>query len=484
MSQHTGSSRISGSMGTNSRLFVGAAVFLTVLASCSRNPATRRLQALMPDDTQEVALGREADLQLREVVRIYDELPELTRTVRRVGERIASVSERPSLPWSFEVGDDWQPNAFALPGGSVYITRGLLAHLNSEAELAAVLAHEVAHVAARHGVRALARRARVQHRHGRSSLESQVPELAIAGTTALSRSLARSRDDELAADDLAMRYLDRANYPKVALADVLQTLGRLHGSVGIEPSETHPTTVHRRVRVLETSAARHGDYDPDWLALVEGLAFGPDPRDGYLDDGTFIHPDMGFALQLPRSWTVAHQAGRTVAKSPNADTILVVAQSDAESVRAGMNSIFLGNVQKKNPWQGELEGHTSAMAEFATEASVHAFVGFIEFEGKIVQAVAYSPVAEWPAHEARQAFESFTSATRRQRDVEPMHLESFTVERTATLAEIYEESPSSVPLSVVARINGVEPDATVPAGRILKRVSGFNPDFSSVAKSE
>jgi predicted Zn-dependent protease len=468
-----------------SRAWTLAAVVTTLVASgCSRNPATRKIEALVPKQPEEIALGRETALSLRGTIELYDS-PELSEMLDRVGARVASTTERPDLPWEFSLVDDHAPNAFALPGGSIYVTRGLVAYLGSESELASVLAHEAAHVTARHGLRRMQRLARVQHRGGRSSIESQLPSLHAAGSRAVARFLERSRDDELLADELALRYLDKANYQPLALADTLETLGTLHGGPGSEDAETHPTTVHRRAQIHSTLHKEPDEpvADPQYLQVIDGMMFGPDPREGYFKDGDFVHPRMGFALRLPAHWTVEYRSGRAVAKNLESDTLLTVSESGAESVRAGMNEVFMRDVGKRDPWEGMIDGHPAAMAEFSTtvdERQLYAFVGLVEFEGKIIEVVAFSTSAQWPAKETREVFQSFVAATPDQEDVDPMVIEIVEVPERTTLRDFYEQNPSSVPLSVIGRINHVDVDAVLVAGRPLKRIRGFNPDFASV----
>src|SRR5687768_7895465 len=121
------------------------------VAGCSTNPATGKKQLAFVSEEQEIAMGREADQQVSQQLGLYDD-PELQAYVSQLGKRLAADSERPNLPWTFRVVDDPIVNAFALPGGYIYVTRGLMSHLTSEAELVSVLGHEIGHVTGRHSV--------------------------------------------------------------------------------------------------------------------------------------------------------------------------------------------------------------------------------------------------------------------------------------------------------------------------------------------
>ena len=124
-----------------------AAVLATTLG-CATNPATGKKQISLISEQQEIQIGKETDEEIVASMGLYDD--SMQSYIQELGESLASTSERPGLPWTFRVVDDPIVNAFALPGGYIYITRGIMAHMNSEVELAGVVGHEIGHVAARH----------------------------------------------------------------------------------------------------------------------------------------------------------------------------------------------------------------------------------------------------------------------------------------------------------------------------------------------
>ncbi|RMH15510.1 MAG: peptidase M48, partial [Gemmatimonadetes bacterium] len=196
------------------RAWARAAPLVALLAwACAVNPATGRRQLVLFGEDREIAMGREADrafaAQLGEV-----DAPELTAYVRDLGLRLAAVSERPDLPWSVRVLDDPTVNAFALPGGFLFVTRGLLASLDSEAELAGVLGHEIGHVTARHSAERLSRQQLQSLGLGLGMVLStdlrRVGDLVSTGLALVD--LRFSRGDELEADHLGARYMARAGY--------------------------------------------------------------------------------------------------------------------------------------------------------------------------------------------------------------------------------------------------------------------------------
>ena len=139
-----------------------AALLLAAVASaCATNPVTGSRELVFMSESQEAELGRQADAQIRSEMGVYDDAA-LQEYITAVGSSLAAASHRPDLPWQFAVIDSPVVNAFAVPGGYIYLTRGLLAYLNDESELAGVLGHEIGHVTARHSVQAYSRAAGAQ----------------------------------------------------------------------------------------------------------------------------------------------------------------------------------------------------------------------------------------------------------------------------------------------------------------------------------
>ena len=196
-------------------------LILTLLAGCATNPVTGQKDFVLMSESQEIALGRETHPQVLERYGYYDD-PELQAYVSRIGETLAARSHRQDLVFRFTVVDSSEVNAFALPGGYVYVTRGILPYFNSEAELAAVLGHEIGHVTARHSVRQYTA-AQVTGLAG-AVIASQVGTpgagdvLNVLGTAVVR---GYGRQHELEADRLGAEYLARTGYEPENMLDVL-----------------------------------------------------------------------------------------------------------------------------------------------------------------------------------------------------------------------------------------------------------------------
>src|SRR5678816_4205956 len=205
-----------------------AALPLTLLlANCAQNPVSGRANFVTMSESQEVQVGRQEDAKVREEYGVFDDTA-LQKYVNDVGQRLGKASHRPQLQYSYVVVDSPEINAFALPGGYIYITRGILAYLNSEAELAAVLGHETGHVTARHSVQQMS--AATAAGVGATLLGIFVPVLRNqAGDTAinlLGNALLSGygREHELEADRLGAEYLYRTGYDPQAMIKVIGVL--------------------------------------------------------------------------------------------------------------------------------------------------------------------------------------------------------------------------------------------------------------------
>ncbi len=321
-------------------------VLLWLLAGCAVNPVTGHSDFVLMSEDQEIAIGREEHPKiLKQFGQVA--MPELQTYVQSVGERLAANSHRPELVYRFTVLDSSEVNAFALPGGYIYITRGLLAYLNSEAELAAVLGHEIGHVTARHAVRQystaaatgiigsiLAAQVGVQGAH----------DLANVLGTALVRGY--GREHELESDRLGAEYLARAGYDPQAMLRVIGVLKnqelfekQLAQEEGREPHiyhgvfATHPDNDQRLQEVVNAAhqfrtTAGLDDNREAFLKHIEGLAFGDSEREGVRRGHNFYHGGLGFALSFPAGWKVDNLPTRIIARPPGGDALLQITTED------------------------------------------------------------------------------------------------------------------------------------------------------------
>lgn len=322
---------------------------LHALSGCASNPVTGKQDFVMLSEEQELALGREADVEIRQQFGVYDD-DELNDYVQQVGRRLAEQSHRPGLIYRFTVLDTPDVNAFALPGGYIYITRGLMAYLNSEAELAAVLGHEIGHVTARHGVRqySAAQAAGIGYTIGAIF----VPQLASEGArslfSVLSTSLLRGygRKHELESDRLGAQYLARTGYDSQAMLEVIGVLknqevaakevaqreGResmtYHGVFATHPSnDVRLQEVVAEAQKLQVSGDAYQGRD-EYLNRINGLIFGDSPSQGIRRGRHFYHEDLDFKLTFPKGWRVKNFPDRIDSSPPNNAALLQMTMTD------------------------------------------------------------------------------------------------------------------------------------------------------------
>lgn len=327
----------------NTRALLPALALSTMLVAggCATNPVTGKSDVVTMSAAQEVELGRRMHPQiLQEYGRYQDEA--VQAYVSEVGQRIATRSHRPELQYTFTVLDSEEVNAFALPGGYVYITRGIMAYLNSEAELTAVLGHEVGHVTARHGVRQQtgATAAGVGATLiGILTGSGDLANLANMAGTALVRGY--GRDMELEADRIGAEYLDRLGYSPEAMIDVVRLLKnqemlevQLARQEGREPRvyhgvfSTHPDN-DTRLREVVTAARKAGGSGESrpagrdtYLQRIAGLPLGPSREQGVVRGSRFYHGTLGITLAFPSGWTVQNQQTKVVAVNAQQDAFL------------------------------------------------------------------------------------------------------------------------------------------------------------------
>ena len=307
------------------------------LAACATNPVTGEREFVLMTEAQEIAMGRESDAQVRSQMGLYDD-DALQRYVEEIGLQMAARSHRPDLPWSFAVVDSPAVNAFAIPGGYIYLTRGIMAFLGDEADLAGVLGHEIGHVTARHSVQAYTRAGGAQLGLAVGSIFS--PAARAAGGLAQSGLgvlfLRYGRDAELQADRLGAQYAGETGWDPTGVRDMLSTLSRLSegsDSRGV-PNwlSTHPAASDRVERVgpvIEELDTRLDFRElrvnrAGYLDRLEGLMYGDNPEQGIVRGRDFLHPVLRFALQFPDGWEVINTPTQVVAQQPGEEVYMVL----------------------------------------------------------------------------------------------------------------------------------------------------------------
>jgi predicted Zn-dependent protease len=295
----------------------------------------------------ELAIGQQQDVEIRREMGVYDD-PELQRYVDDIGQRLARTSHRPNLPWSFTIVDSPAINAFALPGGYIYVTRGLLAYLDDESELAGVLGHEIGHVTARHAAQAYTRQA--QASLGLAILSIFVPstqpftDLGAAGLSVLF--LKHGREQELEADRLGVEYGSGNGFDPSGVPRFLTTLARVDAmSERGVPNwlSTHPdpgsrvTKAEPVVGKFASPDARAVNRD-QYLERIQGLTFGDNPSDGVVRGNEFLHPLLRIAVTFPDGWELTNTPDAVLAQEPGTEHFMVLQEVERPANRQASGS--------------------------------------------------------------------------------------------------------------------------------------------------
>jgi predicted Zn-dependent protease len=311
-------------------------LILISLGGCAINPATGEQDLLLMSEQSEIALGRKTNKEVLQQYIVYDN-PELQAYVNEVGQALAMNSHRNNLIYRFTILDSRDVNAFALPGGYIFITRGLMAYLNSEAELAAVLGHEIGHVTARHSVRQYSATQL-------TGIGTVLASIFIPGMNQASNQLMQvmgtaflrgyGREHELEADQLGAEYVARTNYDAESMLNVIRVLKdqetfetQRAKSEGREPRiyhglfSTHPDHDTRLQEIVgyaskyqSQTESRKGEEE--YLNKIDGLVFGDSSQQGITRGNNFYHESLGISITFPKKWNVTNLPDKLVINAP------------------------------------------------------------------------------------------------------------------------------------------------------------------------
>ena len=470
----------------------GATLLLLVAmaAGCAVNPVTGRRELALISEAQEIEMGRESAAQVEQQIGLVQN-EGLQQYVHSIGTAMAAASERPNLPWTFRVVDDPTPNAFALPGGFIFVTRGMLGLMMNESELAGVLGHEIGHVTARHSVSQISRAQLAQI--GLVVGQIAVPELGqvanAAGAGLQLLFLHYGRDAERQSDELGFNYSLQSGYDVAEMADIFRSLERMGSRQDRSalPSwlASHPGEEERiaaaeaRVAALPAppDSSRRGTQR--YLDQVAGVVYGQNPRNGFFRDGRFYHPELRFQIDFPQGWATQNLAQAVMAGSPQQDAVLQLTLAGGEGASAAAQG-FLSRqgIQPVQTRRDNVQGNPAVLSLFQAQTQqgvVEGIAAWIDYDGRTYQLLGYTPGGRFSAYgpllqETITSFRRLTDSA--ILSVQPDRVEVVRTDRRMTLAEFNRRFPSGVELDELAIVNQLSgPDATIPAGTLVKRIT-------------
>lgn len=469
------------------RLFVPLAACF--VAACATNPVTGKRQLSLVSEAQEIQMGKEASAA--DVQRIGEYKDAAAQAlVTRIGKTISSKSERSQLPWEFHLLDDAAVNAFAYPGGFIFVTRGLMTYLNSEAELAEVIGHEIGHVTAKHTVVAMSKQ--------------EVTQIGLVGASILSPAIAKygdllgqsasllflkfSRDNEDQADALGFKYSLANGYDVRESPKVFATLGRLSDASGARIPEwqsTHPDPGNRVQKAqdrlksvtptqLVGTKVNHDAYQQ----IVDGMIFGEDPRQGYFRGARFLHPQLRFEMTFPSGWKTVNMPDAVVGQST--DGAAQIQLSPGQGTPSAALQAFVGQqgIVVSQRGQTKLNGIDGEQATFdATTQSgaIHGMAVALSYQNSTYLLVGLSTAAGAAQHGGAMdaAIRSFKALTDQSLiNVQAAKVQLVTLPEAMTGQAFVQRYPSSIAAAQVYIINAIDANTALPRGMVLKRVTG------------
>jgi predicted Zn-dependent protease len=485
-------------------IHLAAAVTAAVLLdSCSTNPASGSHDVVLSTRKGEVEEARREYDEITRYYGIYEDQA-VQDYVNAVGQRVARASDLPDLQWHFTVLDDDTINAFTTGGGYVYVFRGLLTYLNSEAQLAGVLGHEMGHVVARHPARQESKAAGADILTIAAIILTGSPvvaDLANIGSAAWIQGYGREAETE--ADQLGMKYMVRAGYDPHAMREVFETFKAQESfeiasarAEGREPNiyhgvfSDHPAPDDRAAAAARQAAqlgeAPKGGYVVNrdvYMQAIDGLAFGSSRAQGVVRDNRFYHADMGITLAFPHGWVIQNGRDRILAFTPSHETIMqITAESRPEN--KAPRDFLLDRIKGATMAGGEpltvngMDGYTVLTRSGSPLDNGAGPIRFVVlYRGK--SAFVYAGASRSARNGRPEADGLFLSVAQTTRDLrpaeyalaEPYRIDLVRVTPKTRLADYAQNIPAEKYHNAeLELINGVYPNKPLPLGEYIKIV--------------
>jgi len=455
---------------------------------------------------QEKQIGEEADQQIQQHFGLYDN-DALQQYVDNIGQEMLAVShmQREDTPamykdteFYFRLLDSPVVNAFALPGGYIYVTRGLLSHLDNEAQLAVVLGHEIGHVAARHA----SQRAFIQQMSQIALIGGAIAGqhflgipggdlLGIGGMAAQMIFLSYSREDERESDRLGVEYASMQRYQSAEGAQFFVSLERMSDQSGQSiPNwqSTHPDPAERATSIPELAEEwRAKGYEQtivntdQYMGMLNDMIYGDNPREGFTRNGTFYHPELKFQFSYPEGWQVINQRSlvAVVNNDQNAVSIMTLDNNSAgaeASVNEFLNQDGITTTGKSNTTSRGLHAfHAEATTITEDGTQLKFYLYSIEYDERIYRFINYTSLNDYGTYGPR--FQEITHNFRQLTDssiltIEPVRLQTVKTTRSGTFRSFLPPNLESLTINVtpedLAIMNQVELDQHIESGTWIK----------------
>jgi predicted Zn-dependent protease len=470
---------------------------LLMVPSCAVNPVTGKKQLMLMSEAQEIEMGRQYDPQVVSTFGQYQD-DQLLQFIQAKGDEMGKLSHRPNLQYHFRILDTPVVNAFAVPGGYIYFTRGILAQFNNEAELMGVLGHEMGHITARHTVS--------------NQSKQQLGQLLLIGGMIASEQfrdfagyalqgmqllfLKFSRDNEREADRLGVEYASKIQYDAQKMADFFNVLNKMnmasdHGGIPTFLS-THPDPGDRYNAVSQQASEWKSNLgynnwkvnENSYLQMLDGMVYGDDPRQGYVEGNVFYHPDMKFRFPVPGGWKLENSPLQVQMAPEDGRAMMVFMlakqKSAQEAAQTTLQELNLTVLETKRetvnglPAVAAISQQVSQNQQTGQQQAIKVMSYFIEYGGQVYVFHGVSSDVDFNAFAS--LFESTMKSFNRLTDaaklnVKPKRVRVKKVQQSGTLSDAfrYFGVPQSQ-MNELALLNNLELSDRVQRGKLLKIV--------------
>ncbi len=486
------------------RLFLPLLFISFIIPSCvvQQSPITGQKRAYAYSWDQEVQIGKDVDSEIVREFGLYDDegvadyFNEISKVILENSHmrREETADQFRETVFTFRVLDSPVVNAFALPGGYVYVTRGLMAHMNNEAQLAVVIGHEIGHVAARHASqRGLQQTIGSVVVLGGAILGQEL--LGLPGETILNLSsqaagllfLSYSRNHERESDRLGVEYAAKTGYVAAEGAAFFTSLKRISERAGQSiPSllSTHPDpgererNIPRKAREWEENGYEQTILNTEtYMEILDGMIYGENPRNGFREENTYFHPELAFHFPIPQNWIMINQPSQVVLLSPEQDAVMILRiDNESSNARESVQSFLSANNIETDDQRANQSGNLTAYEAnfFIQDENQNLGVNIyaLEYGSRVYRFINYTERNKFDSMKPR--FAETTGGFRQLDDqrilnINPVRLSIRQLDRDTRFRDLL---PQSLPMNIapeeIAIVNQVYLDDTIPAGTFVK----------------
>ena len=464
-----------------------------LLTSCATNPVTGDREFMLLSEKQEVAMGQQSDPEIVQFFGVYED-KKLQKFIQQKGKEMAAISHRPELNYEFKVVDSPVINAFAVPGGYVYFTRGIMAHFNNEAEFAGVLGHEIGHITARHSAKSYSNNMLAQV--GLVAGMVIAPELAQFADAAQQGLgllfLQFSRKHETQSDKLGVEYSTKIGYDANEMAGFFTTLDRIREDAGAGETptflSTHPDPADREQKVKKLADKWQAKVNKpletgrdSYLKMIDGMIYGKDPKQGYLENSVFYHPVLKFTFDTPNGWTFQNTPSQIQMAPKDGGAVMMLRLSQGNSLEEAATSTMENNqlnvVESLKVDVNGLNAIAVVADQESQEGNIRTLSYFIQHGGNIYNIMGVSAKQNFDkfSRTFTNTMGSFDNLTDRSKiNIKPVTLEIEKAPQNGTLSQNFKQlNVAQSRQNELAILNGMQLDTRIEKGTLIKTLSRY-----------